>query len=126
MSIRPIAALLVSALALAPTILHADPLATRDKPIAVTVRSTTTLPLGAGADEAALQLQVRQAFYKAAMDECPVITATLKGDCALVQVTISTRRTDSRATGGQEAASNLVTEGAMSFAITPAGAPQQQ
>lgn len=125
MSVHPMAVLLVGALALAPTVLHAEPLTPRDKPITVTVRTTTALPLSTGSDEAALQLQARQAFYKAAMNECSVITATLKGDCALVQVSISTRRTDTRATGGQEAASNLVTEGAMSFAITLAGTQQQ-
>ena len=126
MSAHPIAVLLVGAMALAPTVLRAEPLAPRDKPVAVIVRTTTTLALGAGSDEAALQLQARQAFYKAAVDECSIITATLKGDCALVQATISTRRVDSRPAAGQSPTSNLVAEGTMSFAITPAGTPEQQ
>ena len=125
MSVHSIAALVAGALMLAPTVLHAEPLAPRDKPITVTVRTTTTVPLAAGSDEAALQLQARQSFYKAAVNECSVITATVKGDCALVQLMISTRRMDNRGTGGQPPTSNLVAEGTMSFAVTPPGALAQ-
>ena len=110
---------------LAPTLLHAEPLVPRDKPITVTVRMTTHFPIGPNEDDAALQRQAREAFYKTAAGECAVITETLKGDCAVVQVTISTRRTDNRMASDQPPVSNVAADGMMSFAVTPAETSSQ-
>ena len=119
MRIHPIVAVLGLTAALAPTLLYAQPLAPGDRPLTVTVHMTTNYPLGPSDDEAALQRQAREAFYKTAAGECAVITEALKGACALTQVNINTRRMDNRAFGNQPSVPSMVADGTMSFAVTP-------
>lgn len=126
MSKRPLRTALALAAVLVPFVVHAQPLLRPDRPVTVTVRMSTSYPVSAGADEVALQQQAREAFYKAAAGECPLISAALKGDCTLLQVNISTRRMESRMIGGQPAEPTITAEGTMSFAVAPSPAPSGQ
>lgn len=125
MSKRPLMAALALVAVLAPSAPDAQPLRP-DRPVSVTVRMSTSYPIGPGADETALQQQARAAFYKAAAGECRLISDALTGDCALLQVNVSTRRMEARVIGGQPAEPTIAAEGTMSFALTPSLAPSSQ
>ena len=127
MSIRPLsAAFALVAVLGAP--LRSTPAPARnqpDRPVTVTVHLSTNYPIGAGADEATIQKQARAAFYQMAAGECALISQALKGDCALLQVNVNTRRMDPRTIGDQASAPAISAEGAMSFSVTPTATSSQ-